>query len=61
MVEVSAKKKQNLDALLEMILLVTEIGEHKSAGGAHDHVGEFDDADAGIWQRLRCIRHARLL
>jgi translation initiation factor IF-2 len=29
-VEVSAKKKQNLDALLEMILLVTDIGEHKA-------------------------------
>ena len=30
MVEVSAKKKQNLDALLEMILLVTELGELKA-------------------------------
>ncbi|MEX2270675.1 MAG: translation initiation factor IF-2 [Vicinamibacterales bacterium] len=30
MVEVSAKKKQNLDALLEMILLVTDIGELKA-------------------------------
>jgi translation initiation factor IF-2 len=30
MVEVSAKKKQNLDALLEMILLVSDIGEHKA-------------------------------
>jgi translation initiation factor IF-2 len=29
-VEVSAKKKQGLDLLLEMILLVTEIGEHKA-------------------------------
>ncbi|MDH4064127.1 MAG: translation initiation factor IF-2, partial [Acidobacteriota bacterium] len=29
-VEVSAKQKQNLEALLEMILLVTEIGEHKA-------------------------------
>ena len=29
-VEVSAKKKQNLDLLLEMILLVTEIGELKA-------------------------------
>ncbi|MEW6323492.1 MAG: translation initiation factor IF-2, partial [Acidobacteriota bacterium] len=29
-VEVSAKKRQNLDLLLEMILLVTEIGEHKA-------------------------------
>ena len=30
MVEVSAKKKQNLDLLLEMILLVTDIGELKA-------------------------------
>ena len=30
MVEVSAKKKENLDLLLEMILLVTEIGELKA-------------------------------
>jgi translation initiation factor IF-2 len=30
MVEVSAKKKENLDALLEMILLVTEMGELKA-------------------------------
>ncbi len=30
MVEVSAKKKQNLDALLEMILLVSDIGEYKA-------------------------------
>jgi translation initiation factor IF-2 len=30
MVEVSAKKKQNLDLLLEMILLVTEMGELKA-------------------------------
>jgi translation initiation factor IF-2 len=30
MVPVSAKAKQNLDTLLEMILLVTEIGEHKA-------------------------------
>lgn len=30
LVEVSAKKKQNLDALLEMILLVTELGELKA-------------------------------
>lgn len=29
-VEVSAKKKQNLDLLLEMILLVTELGEFKA-------------------------------
>jgi translation initiation factor IF-2 len=29
-VEVSAKKKQNLDLLLEMILLVSDIGEHKA-------------------------------
>ncbi|MFN2447979.1 MAG: translation initiation factor IF-2 [Vicinamibacterales bacterium] len=29
-VEVSAKKRQNLDLLLEMILLVTDIGEHKA-------------------------------
>jgi translation initiation factor IF-2 len=29
-VEVSAKQKRNLDALLEMILLVTDIGEHKA-------------------------------
>jgi translation initiation factor IF-2 len=29
-VEVSAKKKTGLDLLLEMILLVTEIGEHKA-------------------------------
>ena len=30
MVPVSAKKQENLDALLEMILLVTELGEHKA-------------------------------
>ena len=30
MVPVSAKKEDNLDALLEMILLVTELGEHKA-------------------------------
>ena len=30
MVPVSAKKRENLDALLEMILLVTELGEHKA-------------------------------
>ena len=30
MVEVSAKKKQNLDKLLEMILLVTEVRELKA-------------------------------
>ena len=29
-VPVSAKKKENLEALLEMILLVTELGEHKA-------------------------------
>jgi translation initiation factor IF-2 len=29
-VEVSAKKRQNLDLLLEMVLLVTDIGEHKA-------------------------------
>jgi len=29
-VEVSAKQKQNLDTLLDMILLVTDIGEHKA-------------------------------
>jgi translation initiation factor IF-2 len=29
-VEVSAKQKKNLDTLLEMILLVTDIGEHKA-------------------------------
>ena len=36
-VEVSAKKKKGLDLLLEMILLVTDIGEHKAnpkRGGA---------------------------
>jgi translation initiation factor IF-2 len=31
MVDVSAKKKQNLDLLLEMILLVTELGELRAA------------------------------
>ena len=30
MVPVSAKKRENLDRLLEMILLVTEMGEHKA-------------------------------
>ena len=30
MVPVSAKKRENLDTLLEMILLVTEMGEHKA-------------------------------
>ena len=30
MVPVSAKKKENLELLLEMILLVTELGEHKA-------------------------------
>ncbi len=30
LVEVSAKKHQNLDLLLEMVLLVTDIGEHKA-------------------------------
>ena len=30
MVPISAKKKENLDSLLEMILLVTEMGEHKA-------------------------------
>ncbi|CAI8006586.1 Translation initiation factor IF-2, partial [Geodia barretti] len=30
MVPVSAKKRDNLDTLLEMILLVTELGEHKA-------------------------------
>ena len=30
MVPVSAKKRENLDALLEMILLITELGEHKA-------------------------------
>ncbi|MCE2543207.1 MAG: translation initiation factor IF-2, partial [Acidobacteria bacterium] len=30
MVPVSAKKQENLDTLLEMILLVTEMGEHKA-------------------------------
>ena len=30
MVQVSAKKQENLDHLLEMILLVTEMGEHKA-------------------------------
>lgn len=30
MVPVSAKKQENLDSLLEMILLVTEMGEHKA-------------------------------
>ena len=30
MVSVSAKKRENLDTLLEMILLVTEMGEHKA-------------------------------
>ena len=30
MVAVSAKKQENLDHLLEMILLVTEMGEHKA-------------------------------
>ena len=30
MVSVSAKTQENLDALLEMILLVTELGEHKA-------------------------------
>jgi translation initiation factor IF-2 len=30
MVQVSAKKHQNLDTLLEMILLVSDIGEHKA-------------------------------
>ena len=30
MVQVSAKKRENLDGLLEMILLVTEMGEHKA-------------------------------
>jgi translation initiation factor IF-2 len=29
-VEVSAKQKKNLDTLLEMVLLVTDIGEHKA-------------------------------
>ena len=24
-----------------------EVGEHEAAGGAHDHVGEFDDAESG--------------
>ena len=27
---VSAKKKQNLEQLIEMVLLVTDIGEHKA-------------------------------
>ena len=30
MVAVSAKKQENLDSLLEMILLITEMGEHKA-------------------------------
>ena len=30
MVPISAKKQENLDSLLEMILLVTEMGEHKA-------------------------------
>ena len=30
MVSLSAKKQENLDALLEMILLITEMGEHKA-------------------------------
>ena len=30
MVPVSAKKEENLDSLLEMILIVTELGEHKA-------------------------------
>jgi translation initiation factor IF-2 len=30
MVQISAKKHENLDKLLEMILLVTELGEHKA-------------------------------
>jgi len=30
MVALSAKKQENLDALLEMILLITEIGDHKA-------------------------------
>ena len=30
MVEISAKKRQNLDLMLEMILIVTELGEHKA-------------------------------
>ena len=35
MVEVSAKKRQNLDLLLEMILLVTELGELKANPKRH--------------------------
>ena len=34
-VEVSAKKKQNLDLLLEMMLLVSDIGELKSNPKRH--------------------------
>ena len=30
MVPVSAQKQENLDALLDMILLVTEMGDHKA-------------------------------
>ena len=36
-VEVSAKKKQNLDLLLEMVLLVSDIGELKSNPEAARH------------------------
>jgi hypothetical protein len=30
--------------------LGAEVGQHHAAGRAHHHVGEFDDADAGVGQ-----------
>ena len=57
-VEVSAKKKQNLELLLEMILLVSDIGDLKAnpKRNASGTVLEakLDQAGAGRWRRSSC-------
>ena len=35
---------------LDLDHLGAQIGQHHAAGGAHDHMGEFDHADACIGQ-----------
>ena len=34
------------------------VGQHHAAGGAHDHVGELDDAQAFEWELASRFGHA---
>ena len=57
-VEVSAKKKQNLDLLLEMVLLVSDLGELKANPKKQRHRARCSSRNstraAARWRRCSC-------